>query len=234
MLTKSLSVIVPALNEEANLKATVRSVSETVTRYFGDYEILIFNDGSRDRTGEIADQLAASDSKIRVVHHTTPKNLGACYKEGVERATKEFVIMIPGDNECGPAVMTRVFDLAGTADIIIPFTSNAEVRPFARRLISKTFVVLCNFVSGNHLKYYNGAVLHKTHLVQNCGIKTDSFGYQAEILAKLLRKGHSYQEVGTEITYRPHGKSKALRLTNVIRVLNFLADLAIESRRGSR
>jgi dolichol-phosphate mannosyltransferase len=227
---KTISLIVPALNEEQNIEATVQSIESTVTKYFQDYEILIFDDGSKDNTGTIADELAESDNHIKVIHHETPKNLGACYKEGVELASKEYVIMIPGDNECGPAVMEKVFELAGSADMIIPFTSNSEVRPFLRRVVSRAFVVMCNIVSGNHLKYYNGAVLHKTKLVKECGIKTDSFGYQAEILVKLMRQGCTYREVGTEITYRPHGKSKALRLNNIVRVANFLVELTIESR----
>lgn len=126
--------------------------------------------------------------------------------------------------------MEKVFSLAGKADMIIPFTSNANVRPLGRRVLSSAFISLMNTISGFQLKYYNGAVLHKTELVRDCGIQTNGFGYQAEALVKLLRQGCSYEEVGTEITYRPHGKSKALRLKNIIAVTKFLASLTIETR----
>jgi dolichol-phosphate mannosyltransferase len=226
----TLSVIVPALNEEQNIAATVATIRSVVPRYFQDYEILLFNDGSTDKTGAIAETLSAADQRIRVFHHANPKNLGACYKEGIQAATKDYAIMIPGDNECGVDVMENVFALAGNRDIVIPFTSNPEVRPVGRRVLSKLFVWMMNAASGCHLKYYNGAVLHRTDLVKKYGIETDSFGYQADLLVRMIRDGVTYEEVGTAINYRPNGKSKALRLTNIVRVGQFLGQLLLQRR----
>jgi dolichol-phosphate mannosyltransferase len=226
----SVTAIVPALNEQENIEAAITSVGKIAQKYFMDWEILVFDDGSKDRTGAIVDELAKKDHHVKVIHHQTPKNLGGCYKEGLSMATKDYAIMIPGDNECGADVMEKVFSLAGKADMIIPFTTNSHVRPLSRRFLSEAFVSLMNTISGYQLKYYNGAVLHKTELVRDCGIKTDGFGYQAEALVKLLRQGCTYEEVGTEITYRPHGKSKALRIKNIFAVTRFLTGLAIETR----
>ncbi len=226
----SISVIIPALNEEDNLAATISNVLKVVACHFQDWELLVFDDGSSDRTGLIADELAKKDPKIIVTHHPTPRNLGACYKEGIEKSSKDFLIMIPGDNECGLDVMESIFKMAGNADIIIPFTNNQEVRPVGRRVLSSAFTQLVNTISGCRLRYYNGAVLHKTELIKSIAIQTDSFGYQAEALVKLLRKGHTFEQVGIKITYRPTGKSKAFRIDNVIKVARFLSTLAVESR----
>lgn len=225
MSQPTLSVVIPALNEELNLEATVKNVQEIVPRYFEDYEILIFNDGSADGTGRIAERLSSSP-RIRVTHHKTPRNLGACYKSGIHMATKDYLIMIPGDNECGTELMKEVFSLTGTADMIVPYTSNPQVRPLARQLLSKAFVSLVNKISGHHLRYYNGAVLHRTSLLKHCPIRTDGFGYQAEVLVKLLRRGHTFREVGTEITYRPFGKSKAIRFDSLFKIAVFVTNLA--------
>lgn len=225
----SLTVVVPALNEELNLEATIKNIQETVPQYFSDWEILIFNDGSSDATGKIADRLSKQESRIRVTHHESPKNLGGCYKSGIQKATKEYLIMIPGDNECGPEVMTKIFALAGTAEMIVPFTANMQVRPLGRQLLSHLFVKLVNQISQQRLRYYNGAVLHRTELLKPLAIATDGFGYQAEILVKLLRRGHSYREVGTEITYRSLGKSKAIQLTSLLKVGSFLCQLYLSS-----
>jgi len=226
----SLSVVVPALNEEANIAATVQTVTDCVSRFFDDWEILIFNDGSTDQTGPIADRIAKENPRVKVTHHKSPRNLGACYRYGVAKATKDYVIMIPGDNECGQDVMENIFEVAGEADMIIPYTSNSEVRPWGRRVLSHAFVVLTNIISGCHIRYYNGAVLHKTALVKKYGVRSDGFGYQAELLVRMLRDGISYREVGTKINYRPHGRSKALRPDNIIKVAKFLGDLLVESR----
>lgn len=226
----SISVIVPALNEENNIEPTVRTVEGTVRKYFSDWEILIFNDGSRDRTGELAESLAKENPKLKVFHHDSPKNLGGCYKRGVQLASKEYVIMVPGDNEIGADVMQKIFELTGSADIIIPYTANLEVRPLGRIIISRAYVHLMNLISGFRLCYYNGAVLHKTELVKSCNIQTDSFAYQAEALVKLLRKGYSYKEIGIQITYRSQGKSKALSFKNIWTVLKSMWQIFCETR----
>lgn len=229
--TRSLTVVIPALNEEANLEGAVRTALTTVPQHFDDWEIIIINDGSVDATDKIAERLALENSCIRVVHHKSPKNLGGCYKEGIRLASKEYLIMLPGDNECGKKMLQDILSLVGTADIIIPFTDNMEVRPIGRRLLSSTFVKLLNLLSGHTLRYYNGAVLHQTKLLRSISIATDSFGYQAEALVKLLRRGHSYRELPTYITYRPTGKSKALRLENILQTARFLASLAVQSQK---
>lgn len=221
----TLTVVVPALNEELNLEATIKNIQETVPLYFSDWEILIFNDGSSDATGKIADWLARVEPRIKVTHHQSPKNLGGCYKAGIQQATKDYLIMIPGDNECGPEVMTKIFEMVGTADMIIPFTANMHVRPLGRRILSYAFVKLVNQISQQKLRYYNGAVLHRTRFLRGLSVATDGFGYQAEILVKLLRRGHSYREVGTQITYRSLGKSKAIQIASLLKVATFLVHL---------
>ena len=125
--------------------------------------------------------------------------------------------------------MEPVLERAGEADIIIPYTDNPEVRPLARRLLSRGFVGLMNILSGRRLRYYNGAVLHKTSLLRDCPFRTDGFGYQAEILVKLLARGCSYVEVPTRIRYRPHGSSKAFHVRNLIQLVRFVGTLAVDS-----
>jgi len=227
-MTASLTVVVPALNEEMNLEATIKNIQETAPLYFEDWEILIFNDGSTDATGKIADRLAKAEPRIRVFHHERPRNIGGCYKAGIQLASKHFLIMIPGDNECGSTVMKRVFERAGNADMIIPYTSNHEVRPWGRQVLSRLFVWWINRVGGQNLHYYNGAVLHRTDLLRSIPISTDGFGYQAEILLKLLKRKHTYQEVGIEITYRPFGSSKAISLASLLKMGRFLFQLTFQ------
>ncbi len=72
-MERSISVIIPAYNEEGNLKGAVDSVLAAVGDSFTDYEILIFDDGSQDGTGRLADEMAASDAmgRIKVIHNGT-------------------------------------------------------------------------------------------------------------------------------------------------------------------
>jgi len=234
-MKKSISVIVPALNEQEKLEAAIQTVKTSTEKYFDDVEILIFNDGSTDQTGKIADRLAKQDPRIRVTHHEKPKNLGAVYKAGVKQATKTFLIMIPGDNENPSSSIEPVLAVAGDADIIVPYTTNQHARPPLRRLLSNGFVTMLNLASGCRLRYYNGTVLHRTALVRQIAIETDGFGYQAETLVKLLKAKHSFKEVPIEISVDQAGrKSRALNLRNLAAVGKFLLSVAFDSQYKSK
>jgi dolichol-phosphate mannosyltransferase len=229
-MKKSLTVIVPAYNEEGNLRGTIESIVPLLEREFGDYEILIFNDFSADQTGKIADELASGNKKIKVIHNPRNMGLGFNYKKGVEMASKDYVIMIPGDNEITNESFEIMFKNLGAKDIVIPHTVNTEIRPLGRQALSKGFTTLMNLISGLNIKYYNGTVIHKRSIIQSIGIETDSFAYQSEALIKLIKSGKTYIETPMYLKERGYGKSKALRLKNVVRVLKSMGKIFYEVR----
>lgn len=226
----SLSIIIPALNEEGNIRDCVGEVLAAVDGRFSDYEILIFNDGSSDGTGGIADDMAARDEHIRVIHNGRNMGFGYNYRTGVEQAKKDYVVMFPGDNEIPSSSMISVLNVTGTADIVIPYTVNIRARPPARRLISSLFTTMVNLLFGLRVRYYNGTVIHRTEILKSVSMTTDSFAYQAEILVQLIKAGRGYVQVGMYLRDREHGSSKAFRIKNIIDVFRTLARLFVKVR----
>lgn len=220
--TPSITVFVPALNEQWNLESAVASIWGEICSVFDDWEIIICNDGSTDRTGEIAEKIRSYDPRIRVIHHSTSQNVGASYLEAVRRAEKEFFVMFPGDNENDAEDMHKLFSMAGSADMIVPYTVNTEVRPLWRQFTSRLFVMLLNAISGCRIRYYNGTVLHRTELLRQCQIQSKGFGYQAEIILDLICRGFSFKEVGVRIRGRSARRSRAFGLDNLWDVSRFL------------
>jgi dolichol-phosphate mannosyltransferase len=234
----SISIIIPCLNEEENLAGTIECVKDALasSERFSDYEILIFNDCSTDSTGKIADEIKKRENKVRVIHNPRNMGFGYNYTEGVRLATKDYIIMVPGDNEIPAEAIKRVFALTGAADVVVPYTANTHVRPLSRRAISKVFVIGMNTLFGLDLVYYNGTCVIKSSLLKKVPLKTWGFAYMAAILVRLLRSGASFVEVGIDISQRSKGKSKAFRLKNIVSVFSALASLFWEVRvkdRGS-
>ncbi len=232
MIKPTISVVVPALNEEASIADAVREAVASMRDRFGDYELLLFDDGSTDRTGAIMEELAAADPRhIRVIHNATPRNLGGVYKQGIERARMEYLVMVPGDNENPGAAMQAPFDAIGRADIVLPYPVNSAVRGFGRHLVSQLYLGLLNHLFGLHIRYYNGTVIHRTANLKGLSIKTSSFAYQAEILIKLLCAGKSFVEVPIEIEPPKVGRrSRAFRWKNVVEVGRTLGALFVDIR----
>src|SRR5271154_1246404 len=125
---KTITVMVPALNEAASLQATIETIRQAIAGRVTDHEILIFDDGSTDATGEIADNLARNDPKISVVHHPSPRGLGYCYRTGATRARCEHYIFVPGDNELPRDAFERLLDRVGEADIVVHYVTNMKIR----------------------------------------------------------------------------------------------------------
>lgn len=230
---RTISVIIPALNEEKNLPGAVQTVMDALGRDFADFELLIFNDGSTDRTGAVAEELAAQDSRVKVIHNPRNFGLGYNYARGAELAKMEYVTWFPGDNDAPGDGFRITLHAVGSADIVVPFLSNAHVRPWARRVVSAAYIRLLNLLFGLRLRYYNGPAVYRRHHLLRVPIQTSGFACLASTLIRLLRLGLSYVEVPfqTDPTgMRRHGVSKAFRLRNVVSVGKAIAGLFWEVR----
>ncbi|MBI5492182.1 MAG: glycosyltransferase family 2 protein [Deltaproteobacteria bacterium] len=228
----SISIIIPCLNEEANLRGAVDCVKEALkdSNRFSSYEILIFNDFSTDDTGRIAEEIKKEEKGVRVIHNERNMGFGYNYTEGVRLAKKDYIIMVPGDNEIPAEAIKKIFAHVGVADIVIPYTANPEVRGFSRRVISRLFVILINGLFSMKVAYYNGTCVIKSPLLKKVPLKTWGFAYMAAILVRLLKSGASFVEVGVDIKSRQAGKTKAFRLKNIASVVSAIAGLFWEVR----
>src|SRR5690349_628326 len=90
----SLSVVMPAHNEELAIAETVQSVVKTVAQWTQDFEVIVVNDGSLDRTGAILEEIAVANPCVRILHHKVNQGYGAALVSGFEAITKELVFFM--------------------------------------------------------------------------------------------------------------------------------------------
>lgn len=228
----TVTVFIPAFNEEKNLANAVAGALSAVAGRVDGYEILILDACSSDRTGAIADELAAVNPHIRVIHPKKWAGLGANYMEGVRQARMEYFVMFPGDNENSWQSLAEAIAMAGKADIIISYTLNMEVRALHRRLISNAFVGLLNCLFGLTMRYYNGNAVYKAKQLQALEVKSQDFAYNAEILIKLIKSGCSYTEFGIQI--KPTNKTAIFSMKNIVGVIKTISRLFYDVRIKNR
>src|ERR1700681_2195353 len=230
-LDKSISIVIPALNEETVVEGVVRDISKQVAASFTDYEIILINDGSTDRTGEIMDNLAEELPNVRAVHNRHNLGLGASYQRGLAEARCTFLMMLCGDGGMPASSLPPIFAAVGSADIVVPFITNLkQIKSPVRYFTSRTYTHLLNILFGQKIKYYNGLPVHRVDLLRQLRINSSGFAFQGEILTKLLRSGCSMTEVGVlgaEMTRI----SNAVRLKGLINIAKVLALLVWEVRR---
>ena len=229
---KSVTVMIPAYNEEKNLAYAIKNFDRAVKEAFKDYEFIIFDDCSSDRTGEIADELARGNRKVRVVHNKRNMGIGYNYKEGLRLSQKDYYLMIPGEGEVVASSIKELLKHAGEADILIPYIENSEVRALHRRIISRALTILLNIMFFLNVKYYNGSVVHKTKILRNIRMSTNSSAYQAEILVRLLKQGYSYKQLPYRVQ-KSRG-TESFRIKNLFKflftVLGLFYDINVKER----
>jgi dolichol-phosphate mannosyltransferase len=224
---RSLSVIIPAYNEAENILATLENITTAFEPLALPHEILVIDDGSRDRTAELVEQARQRYPAVRLVKNERNMGFGWSYRRGVDAASLAHIVMVHGDNAWGWATLREFFGHTGEADVIIGFTRDMlKSRTWARTVISKTFTLLVNLITWRHLRYYNGLQIHQAPILKSLQIESHGYGFQAEVLVKALRRTRTYLEVPMDLIEREKGESKAFRMKNVVDVLGTLRRLA--------
>ena len=227
----SVSIIVPALNEAESIADALTVINAVLEKQkIADFEFLLIDAGSSDGTGRIMDECTARDPRISVIHLAS-RGLGHCFREGVARASKEYVGWFPGDNETLPETMKNVFTELGKTDVIIPYTVNPWVRPLGRRILSAVYTKIFNLLFGVNLKYFNGPCFFRRSALSGIRMSTDGPAYMAEILVQLVKsKKASFVEVPMYIKAQDGRRSRILRWKNVYEIAKTMAGLFVRTR----
>ncbi len=231
MEKNTLSVVVPARDEEANLAGAFNVMLPAIKRHFSDFEIFIHDDGSADRTGEIADRIASEHDKVSAFHSDPALCLGGVVNEGLKRASMEYFMYIDGKGATTAEALDRIFEKRREADLVIPYPTNRAERPFGRRVVSKMFVGILNTTFGLDMHYYTHLLLCRTEVARRVDVQTMSYAFQAERIIKLIKSGCSYVQVGVEDRFDiPGRKTKAFHFQNIAGVASFYFRLLREMR----
>ncbi len=224
-ITNSVSVVIPAYNEEKNIKAALENAISAIDKLVLKYEIIAIDDGSSDATDKILDRLAKKYRHVRVVHHRENRGFGYTIKEAIKLAKMEYITGLPGDNDTSPKLLSDLIKNSRKADLITAYMINTYDRSFFRRTISNIFVLVMNFIFGLNLRYYNSYFICKTKMFKKLTLRSMGFTIFAEAKVRLIKGGASFREIGFEHIQRKHGKSKAVSIGSFLNTLNMLAIL---------
>jgi len=215
-IQRRISVVVPALNEERVIDSVVRDIHARLTESgFADFELILIDDGSADRTGDIMESIARAMDRVRVLHNRSNIGLGASYWRGVREARFEYLMMLCGDGGLPAASLPPILAKVGEADIVVPYMRNMkDVRTGGRLVVSGAYTRLLNALFSLRLRYYNGLPVHRRDLLLRIEPLSAGFAFQAEVLVKLLTAGRTYVEVPVEAAANAQ-RSTALRWRNI-------------------
>ena len=208
---RSVTAVITAFNEEATVASAIAATNEALARFTDDYEILVVNDGSRDRTGAIADACARANARVRPLHNPAKRNLGYNLRRAVAEARKDYTFaFVSADNYPSPEHFQNLLDAIGKRDVVIGYLVGYGNRTWFRRLLSIVFTRMMNLLFGNRIRYYNGPLIVRTAVWRTVPMTVGGFAYMAEVTATLLKRGVSYTEVPFTLT--PERKGANFRM----------------------
>jgi glycosyltransferase involved in cell wall biosynthesis len=211
--TECLSIVMPAYNEEATLEAVVQRVLKVPNLL----EVVIVNDGSSDATGEVAEKLARSHPKIRVLHQPTNCGKTEALKAGFASTRGSIVIVQDADLEYDPSDIGEVIApiLLGEADVV--FGSRFLVRKAARvlyfyhYLANKGLTFLSNlFTNVNLTDVETGYKAFRGEIIREMIITSRGFGFEIEVTAKVAKLGCRLYEVPISYYGRTYAEGKKI------------------------
>ena len=201
----SLSVFFPCYNEEANVENTTRAAIKALQRIADDYEIIIVDDGSKDRTGEIADRLAAELPHVRAVHNRPNLGYGGALQRGFREAKKTWVFYTDGDGQFDFEEIAKLLPLLEQYDIVSSFRLDRK-DPVMRKINGFGWTMLVNLALDLRLRDIDCAFkMYPRKLFDEIEMRSMGALIDAEILARAHRLGYTIGQIGVHHYSRTAG-----------------------------
>ena len=224
-----ITFFVSCYNEEEFIIATLDTVQDAMTGLGLTYDIVVIDDGSKDRSPELVRSYIAEHPDLNIVFRRNAVNKGWAqnYIDSTFIGKGRYHRAICGDNSEMVSTIRAVLKPLGQADIIIPYYVEVEHKRFFRHVVSSAYTFIVNLLSGNSLHYYNGLPIHRRYNVMRWHPDTRGFGFQAYILCLLLGQGATFKEVALSATERRGGTSNALTWRNLLSVAHTLTEILL-------
>lgn len=214
----SLTLAIPAYNEEDNIGFVLQNTLSDAAKYLSDFEIVVIDDGSTDKTGDIADSFAKKSNLIRVIHQKN-KGYGEAMLRGIREAKKEFVAYLAADGQFLVEDMKYCLPFMKKADLILGTRGSRADYSVYRLILSYTYLVILRILFGISYQDVNWLNIWNTKKVQNLTINSRGVFLLAEIVIKFQKKGYTIIEAPSFYRSRIGGKEKNSKLSIALRTL---------------
>jgi glycosyltransferase involved in cell wall biosynthesis len=220
-----LSVFLPSHNEEGNVERVVAGYLAELPRVTDDYEVIVVDDGSRDRTGAIADQLASAHSQVKVVHHQVNRGYGGAVISGIRAASKPYVLLCDGDGQFDPADIERMTPFVPDYDVVAGRRAR-RADPLIRRFNGRAWSELVRIVLGITISDIDcGFKLFKREKLDGMDLRAHGAMISTELMARLAGRGAKVKEIDVRHLPRLTGEQSGASIKVVMRAFKELFTL---------
>jgi glycosyltransferase involved in cell wall biosynthesis len=232
-MAPSISVVLPMWNEEAYVHRAVAAAREVLAEIAADWEIILVDDASTDRTGELADALARQDPRIRVIHNERNRKLGGTLRAGYAAATKDLVVYSDADLPFDFREITRAVRLLDyqQADVLAAYRHDRTAEGPLRTVYTIVYTSLIRLLFQLRVRDVNFSFkLFRRSLLERIELKSEGSFIDAEFLVRARKAGASIIQIGVDYFPRSRGLSTLASPGVIVNILVEMARLWRELR----
>jgi glycosyltransferase involved in cell wall biosynthesis len=213
-----LSIFFPAYNDGGTIASLVLTARRAAQKLTSDFEVIIVNDGSGDRTPEIADELARTYPEVRVIHHPQNRGYGGALRSGFAAARKELIFYTDGDAQYDPAEMETLWRrLASDVDLVNGYKISRS-DPLHRIVIGRIYHYTVKVLFGLRVRdvdcdfrLLRRQIFERVQLERNSGVIC------LEMMKKIQDAGFRIAEVPVHHYHRAYGRSQFFNFRRLFR-----------------
>ncbi|MFH1444044.1 MAG: glycosyltransferase family 2 protein [Candidatus Peregrinibacteria bacterium] len=204
----SLSIAIPAFNEEESLEPVVRRCIEILQQCSNDFEIVLLDDGSTDHTRAIIEQLASEYPKVILpCFHQRNEGMSSAFERVQRAATKEYVFLFHADGQYQPETIAACLPHLSSCDILLCRRMQKHYSLY-RSIISGSYRLLCRLCFGIDLLDPGGAKVIRSALFPTIPVRSRSIFSQAERVIRAFRSGCRIHTMDVPCEPRRTGQAK--------------------------
>jgi len=229
-MAPSISVVIPMFNEEDYVCRAVGAARAVLEEMGGDWEIVLVDDASTDRTAALADELARAEPRIKVVHNPRNRRLGGSLRAGYAAAEKELVLYTDADLPADIKELPRAVHLLQyqEADVVAGYRFDRTADGLRRAVLAGGYNLLVRVLFGLRVRDVNFAFkLFRRSLLERIALRSEGSFIDAEFLLRARKAGAHVVQVGLDYFPRTRGDSK---LSSSAVVLGILREMAASWR----
>ncbi len=233
----SVSLVIPMYNEQDSIEHAIACAVETLEACGGDYEILIVDDASTDRSADIVRSEMAVNPRIRLLQHEVNRKLGGALKTGYGAATKAVVVYMDADLPFDPDVIGRALRAlyVTRADVIAGYRLDRTTEGFRRTVYSYLYNSLIGLLFGwPHRDINFSFKLLRREVLEAVELRAEGSLIDAELIVKARNLGFVIQQLGLDYFPRSRGESTLSSPSVIVKILRELIQLYPEMKRPSR
>jgi glycosyltransferase involved in cell wall biosynthesis len=228
----SISVVLPAYNEEGNIGKAVQSAMDAVAVHTSEYEIIVVDDGSHDRTSDMVEAMMEEHSQVRLVRHEVNRGYGGALRSGFEAASQEWIFLMASDNQYDPFEIDRLLALIDDADIVAGFRANRQDAPL-RRLYARAWNALVSVLFGYLSRDIDCAFkLFRRQILSDIALSSEGAMIDTQLLAGARKRGFRIRETAVTHLPRKAGHQTGANVWVVLRAFRDLVSFWWELRQG--